>query len=732
MRNSASLRFVVTSLLLTAGTACGADGVVVDPSGRPVQNAQVECAGQSATTTADGRFSFPQTGRCRVAVSFPGFETARVEIVTGAPARIELTIAGLNELIVVSATRRETSAQEAGVAATVLTSADIERRESPSLAEILREIPGLQVARYGRPGSLTQVFARGGQRTGALVLVDGIPMNDPGGELNLAGFSPGALDRIEVVRGPESALFGAEASSAVIQLFTARGDPERTRPRGSVSYERGSFQTDHFTAHLAGGSGGRFDYALGAEQFHTVGEYQNDYFRNSSGTANLGYRISPSTQIRGIFRSFDSMLGVPNQVAYGLYDLDANEATRDMAAGIRLDDVRGPRFAQTVSVNYHRSRDLSVDSQGEGPFSLAALVRDVTQPVPRVYFEGLTDPAAPVPPGLRLVTQSWTLYPYDPYLSLSSRKDFQYQGTLTHAGGAAVFGYEYERQDANVSGRLVDRDNHGFFLLEQGTVARRLFLSGGLRVERNSAFGTKVTPRGAASFRIAPSTYLRASAGIGITEPSLIQNYSRDMYSVGNPNLRPEKTVSYEAGIGREWLGRRLRTEVSAFANSYKDLITYVFSQFPSTWQNIEASRARGLEFTAQGRLASWISLSGNYTKMWTRITLSNSPDSLFNGAGQELPRRAGNSGALSLALTPKRWWLQTGATLVGERQDQDLFGVTRNRGYQSVYATGSFRLNRNVTPFLRIENLLNSRYQEILGYPALSRGIHGGLRLEW
>ena len=126
-------------------------------------------------------------------------------------------------------------------------------------------------------------------------------------------------------------------------------------------------------------------------------------------------------------------------------------------------------------------------------------------------------------------------------------------------------------------------------------------------------------------------------------------------------------------------------------------------------------------------------SFSGNYTRMGTRITRSNSPNSLFNGTGQELPRRAGNSGAVSIALTPKRWWMQAGATLVGERQDTDVwFGATRNRGYQSVYAAGSFRLNRNVVPFLRVENALNSHYQEILGYPALSRSVNGGLRLEW
>ncbi len=730
MLQARSLLLVFSSLLFPAGIAFGADGVVVDPSGRPIPGARVACAGDSAITGPDGRFSLPNTGACEAAVSAPGFQTVRIQL---APeVRIELAIAALSERVVVSATRRETTVEEAGVAASVVSREELGVRQFPALGDVLREVPGLQVARYGRPGSLTEVFARGGQRTGTLVMVDGIAVNDPGGEVNLAGFTSGALDHVEVVRGPESALFGAEASSAVVQVFTRRGDPEATRPHGSISYERGRFQTDRWIADLAGGAGARFDYALGAEQFHTVGEYPNDYFRNTSGTANVGFRISPSTHVRGVFHSFDSMLGAPNQVAYRIYDFDANEATRDTALGVRLEDVRGRNYSQHAAFSYHRLHDLFVDSRMDGPYDIAALVRDTADPLPRTYFEGLTDPGSPAPPGLRLVQQSVTLWPFDPFLSLTSRKDFEYQGALTHSGGATVFGYAFERQSGEVTGSEVNRDNHGLFLHEQVVVARRLFLSGGMRLERNSAFGTKFTPRGAVSYRLGGGTYLRASAGVGITEPSLLQNYARDPWFVGNPDLRPEKTTSYEAGVVQEWLGRRVRTEVSAFANSFRDLITFAFTRTPSTWQNIEASRARGLEFAAQGRVVSWISVNGTYTRMWTRITRSSSPNALFNGTGQELPRRPGNSGAASITLMPRRLSLQAGAVLVGERQDTDLFGVTRNRGYQNVYAAGSFRLHRNVAPFLRVENLLNDRYEEILGYPTLSRSVQGGLRVEW
>ncbi len=204
---------------------------------------------------------------------------------------------------------------------------------------------------------------------------------------------------------------------------------------------------------------------------------------------------------------------------------------------------------------------------------------------------------------------------------------------------------------------------------------------------------------------------------------------------MGNPDLRPEKTDSYEAGLVQEWFGRRARTEVALFQNSFRDLITFVPLPAPvwGSWRNVESSRARGLEFSGRARLGGPVTLNAAYTKLWTRIISSSSPSSPFLGVGQELARRPGNSGSVCLSVAPRRWWFQAGAVLVGERQDPDFYlGVNRNPGYQNVYAAGSYRLSRHLAPFFRADNLLNSRYQEVLGYSNLSRGLRGGIRVEW
>jgi outer membrane receptor protein involved in Fe transport len=437
---------------------------------------------------------------------------------------------------------------------------------------------------------------------------------------------------------------------------------------------------------------------------------------------------------------------VPGEVGYGIFNLDAHQASRDYTLSLRLDDVRGRNYLQHFSFNFHRLHDVYTDNGLGGPYDVAALVRDVRAPEQRVYLVSLLDPkrlpsAAELAPGTRVVSTTIALWPlFEPYVSVTSRKTAEYQGTLTHTGGSLVVGYEFERQDGDLTGTPASRDNHGAFLHKQQRLGRRVFLSGGVRAEHSSAFGRKIAPRGAASFLLAgehgplSSSYFRVSAGHGITEPSLLQNFAKDAYYTGNPRLRPEKTTSYEAGFVQEWFNRRVRSEASVFHNSFTDLIAFISVPPPvwGTWDNVEASHARGVELSSQARLVKHVTLGAAYTRLWTRILRSTSPSSPFTGVGQELGHRPRNSGSAWLSVTARRWWFHAGAVLTGERQDNDFFGVTRNPGYQNVYAGGSYRLSRHVSPFLRLDNLLNARYSEVLGYPSLSRSARGGLRLEW
>jgi vitamin B12 transporter len=736
MRN---LFLLTLSLGLCAGETSNVHGTILDPSGRPIQGASVSCQNRTAYSNFEGRFSFAGIEQCEARIEKTGFTPETVQLTGSAENKITLAVAGPFETVVVSATRTETTPEQAAVAANVITEQQLAALNYPMLFEVFRDIPGLQVSQYGRRGSLAQVYTRGAERTGTLVLLDGVPLNDPGGELHLEHLSSEGIERVEVVRGPASALFGAEAAAGVIQLFTKRGDPEDKVPHGSLSYERGNFQTDRWMANLGGGFAKRFDYSFGAAELHTVGAYQNDFYRDNTGMANLGYRISNATQVRGVFRIYDAHVGTPGQVAYGVDDPAPNMETRDATVSLRLDDARGSNYLQRFSFGYNHLSDRYNDDEPFGQQPLAALVRDVPGPLRRVYFVALLSPfavATPIQllPGQRVVYSSAFFGPSNS-LNLTERKTAGYQGTLSHRGGALVFGYDYQDQSGDISGVAASRNNHGFFANLQHNFGTRFYVDGGARVEHSSAFGTIGSGRGGASFLVAgehgplSSTFLRLSAGRGVTEPSLLENFAQSPYFHGNPALRPEETTSYEAGLVSEWFARHLKTEVTGFRSSFHDLIAYV----GNSWQNIQASWARGIEASAQARVVRNVMLTGSYMRLYTRVTASTAPASPTIGLGQELVRRPRNSGSLSIAVTPQRWSFVVGGRFIGERQDADFtFGVTRNPGFENIYASASYQVGRHVTPVLRIDNLLNERYEEVLGYQALSRSIVGGLRIHW
>ncbi len=623
--------------------------------------------------------------QCEARIEKIGFQSQSVQLAAETESKIALTVAGPVETVVVTAARTETTPEQAAVAANVITSQQLEALNHPPLFDVLRDIPGLQVVESGGPGSLVSLFTRGSNSTHTLVLLDGVPLNEPGGQLNFAHLSSEGIDRVEIVRGPESALFGAEASAGVIQLFTKRGDPEDTLPHGSATYERGNFQTDRWIANLNGGFGKRVDYSLNAGELHTVGAYPNDYYRDNTGTANLGFRISDSTQARAAFQILDAHVGSAGQVAFHSPDLVSNEETRQSTLSLRLDDSRGPNYVQQFSFGYNWLRD-----RANGPF---------------------------------------------PFVNLPVRKTAGYQGTLAHRGGALVFGYDYQNQSGDLSGIHAARDNHGLFANAQQNIGRRIFLSGGARFEHSSAFGSIGSGRGGASLLLAgehaalQSVILRLSAGRGVTEPSLLQNFARTTFYHGNPALRPEETTSYEAALVAEWFGRRVRTEVAGFRNSFHNLIAFVGDSF----QNIQAGWARGLETSVQTKLARNVSINASYMRLYTRVTASNTSPSSPTGIGQQLIRRAPNSGSLSLAATPRRWSFVIGGRFMGERHDIDRnFQVSRNPGFENIYASASYQVTKHLTPVLRLDNLLNENYQEVLGYPALSRSVIGGLRVHW
>lgn len=717
-------------LLLIYSSLIALHGVILDPSGRPIEGARIECGATVVSSDSSGNFEIPGDRRCEASVSKPGFATRNLTFEPTQENQISLSIAPLSERVVVSATGAPVAIEEAGVAATVFTGKDIEARQYAPVQDLLRDVAGLSVVQTGSNGGITNLFTRGGGSNSSVVLLDGIPLTDPGGDINLVSLTTPGLERIEVVRGPESALFGAEAASGAIQMFTRRGDPEQTKPHGMLSYERGSFSTDHWTGALDGGLASRVDYALTADQYRSTGQFPNNAFRNTTGTVNAGFKLSDATSIRVIYRTYDSYTGSPGATFYQAYNLDAQQFDRDNALSIRLDDARGTRFTQSAYFAYHRLSSSYFDLQPES-YRIAALLRTVPDAHPRVYLVRMVDPSTTVAdPGTTLSVLDYsTSFASTTSFSLTNRTSANYQGILAHRRGSFTFSYGYERQGGTISDADVTRRNNGITLYDQIAFGHRVFISGGARIEHSSIFGARFAPRGAVTFRLPTDTFLRFSLARGIKEPTLLQSFANTSSYIGNPKLRPEKTDSFEVGLSREWFGRRLLTEASYFRNLYTDLIQFTFDTFPWTWFNTDKSWARGMELSGTAKLTSAITLRANYTKLYTKVTQAATASTI----GTELLRRPRNSGTVSLQFARGRWNLTGGARFVGERQDNDfVFGINRNPAYNYVYLSGSFQATRHLAPFIRMNNLLDEQYQESLGYSALGRYTAGGMRITW
>ena len=220
----------------------------------------------------------------------------------------------------------------------------------------------------GAPGGVTSLFVRGGESDYNKVLLDGIPLNEPGGTFNFSNLSTDNLDRIEIVRGAQSALYGSDAMASVVQLFTKRADASDPHPHASATIEGGSFDTINATTAVTGASG-RLDYMLGATRFATDNQVPNDMFTNSSLTANVGIDLGHGATLRAIGRAELEHTGVPGQTAFGRPDLDAFFERHDGVGGVTFDQHVSPSFHQRATYSLSVSNQISTNLVLDPPFT---------------------------------------------------------------------------------------------------------------------------------------------------------------------------------------------------------------------------------------------------------------------------------------------------------------------------------------------------------------------------
>jgi vitamin B12 transporter len=689
----------------------------------------VDAAGVTrATTLTDqqGHFSFFTTcDTCRFVAALPGFLTATSP--AGADARLTLALAPVQESVVVTATRGEVPTSQVGASVTVFDAAAIARRGDALVGDVLRQAPGVAVVQNGGKGNVTSLFVRGGENNYTKVLLDGIPLNEPGGSFNFGGLTTGHFDRIEFVRGAQSAVFGSDAMAGVLQLVTARGRAG-AKPSFAADVSGGAYGSQQMGGRVSGGTA-RTDYSVHGSRYVTDNRAPNNRFESNTFSVSAGAVLSPSLTLRAVGRVEDGAAGAPGQTAFGRADMDA-AFTQSHAVGGATLEHKGARFTQratyALAISEQRSSNLLLD--------------------------------APYTPAYGSSRSPFEFYDfaYDTG-SRFRRHHASYQGDLrlAHAGSlpgvevlTVAVDWDGERgtlRDFMSGDRITPSRNNVGATVQHQHVSARLAITTGVRFDNNASFGNSIVPRISASFLLRTgtgtlgATRIKGNGGTGIKEPTMRQSFSLSPFELGNPDLKAEESRTWDFGFEQRLFDDRAKVEVVWFDNTFTNQIntrTVSFSPYTAQYFNVGKTEARGLELVADIAPVDGVRLSANHTIVNSEIIEASSEFSEALAAGQWALRRPRHSGQAQLFVDRGRLSVDLGAAWIGRRNDSDFSSlvpaITSGGDYTLWRGQVAWRVVSQATAFVRVENLTDVDYMEPLGYSAWRRTVHAGLRLKF
>lgn len=602
------------------------------------------------------------------------------------------------EPVIFSAARGPVSAATASRAATIITGEELEQRQVRFIGDALRQVPGLSVSRSGNNGGLTQVRVRGSEANHVLVLIDGIETPNSSGGFDFSLLAISDIERIEVVRGPQSAVWGANAAAGVINIITRRGVRD---PGGSVAIggelEGGSDLTRAGSAYLRAGNEW-LDIGLSASfrdegGFDTSGDPGGQRDGTKVGSFGINFTADPvdALTVRGVFRLIDreadfdeTSFGCGTPACY-VFDFPGFVEETDIVSGLRA-DYRMFDGRLTASFNGDYSRQ---DRVSNGAFGATPTLTDTTE------FGG----------------------------QLAFAIDPERRHILT--GGA-----EFTRETFE-GGIGVDegRNQTGLFGEYRANITDDLYFQTGVRYDINQGFENALTWSVSGSYRLAATgTRLHGSIGEGVVNPDFFEQFGFIPASfTGNPNLQPEKNFAWDIGVEQSFFGGRAVLDVTYFNERLENEIATIFGAVTTVANLDGTSKRQGIEVALTLLAFEGFAVTGSYTYLDAA-----EPD------GTPEIRRAPHSAGLSASYR----FLGGDAGVVldvsynGSFPDRDFsdpgFGspIVDVDSFVLVDLAVDYRFNENVTFFGRIENLLDQSYSEIVGYEGQPLTGYAGVRL--
>jgi vitamin B12 transporter len=610
--------------------------------------------------------------------------------------------------IIVTATRLETPAKEIASSVTVITRERLEQSKKATVVEALQEVLGVSIIQNGPPGAAASVFLRGANSEHTLILMDGVELNDPispSRSFDLAHLTLDNVERIEILRGPQSTLYGSDALGGVVNIITKK---RRGKPKLSLSSVGGSYGTIITSGEISG-STERIHYSLGTSYFRSEGfsaaranyerNEEKDGYRNLSLWGRLGFRLFDNLDVDLIVRTLNTKIDIDN---FGTAQDDDPNNVQDYDA----------LFIKT------QIRNLMLNNRWELKLGLSVVDYDRRHKNP-------TD-------------ESHLLDSENGFFKSKLFKIDWQNNLFLHETNTFTLGIDYQQEQGEseynsdgiwgpYSSIFPLRRAHvtGFYLQDQIRLANRFFATLGLRLDDHSKFGSAVTYRLAPAFFIeATQTKFRATYGTAFKSPSLYQLFAPGTFfgPIGNTELNPEKSTGWDIGVEQQLLSGKALLGVTYFYNDYKDLINFDFLQ---GYMNIGKAESKGTEILIQARPFDDILFNATYTRTEAR---DKDTDAV-------LLRRPKHKFAANLNYNFfKKGNLYLSFVHIGEREDEyyDLLTFTSTRetlpGYSLLNAAVSFNFNSNLQIFSRLDNIFDKEYEMIKGYGTPGFSVYGGV----
>ncbi|MBA2291003.1 MAG: TonB-dependent receptor [Gemmatimonadales bacterium] len=641
---------------------------------------------------------------------------ASLGVATATPLGAQVTTdstrsAGL-PAIVVTATRVPIAAVTA--AATVLRGDDLRRQGITTLGEALQLVPGLAVVQTSSPGTRTSVYTRGGESGYTRVLVDGVAVNDPGGDHDYANLTIDDVDRIEVIRGPSSVLYGTDAVSGVIQVFTRQG---QGRLRPELKAGTGSFGSRALHGAVSGGNanGG---YRIGAGHTRTDGihAFNSGYSQTFiNGTGRAGRRDLGDVAVAVHYS--DATVHVPTNGSGAVVDRNAFQSGERVTVGLDLGRQLTQRVEARLLLAEHRTDGGFTDRPDD--------VADTVGFFAQASVDHVARRSADLRTNVRIAAATVVTFG-----GLAEQQ--QQRGTLDIDSEFGPFSSTTD----------VERITRAGYAQAVGTTAAVAW-NLGIRVDHSSVFGTFGTWRGGLAVTATPTTRLRAVAGRAFREPTFYQNFAEG-FVIGNPNLRPEQATSWEIGIDQHAANGRVLVRATWFTQHFTDLIEYSFGTVPDApnYFNVAGARARGIEIEISATLTPRVRADVGYTWLHTEVIEAGFDDTPtgFFVEGVTLLRRPAHSATAAVAWQGgRRSTLRLQAIHRGTREDLDY--AANGRATLPAVTTVDLSVNAVVRPATpgrpglaitgRLSNALDEQYESVLGFRSPGRAFTVALRVD-